>query len=244
MEERAYESDKKAAFTLLELLVVMAVMAILAGLLLPTLARTKARAQSVQCLNNLRQVSLSFRLWADDHGGNYPTHVMGCDGGPVMIVTNSTISSAPTKNQPVMYRVFQALSNELATPKVLCCPSEKLHGASKNWAEPHAGDFCMKSVSYLLGVDTVEAAPKMLLSGDGLLSPEDDEYVYYYATLIPQYLEVWDHVYWNRKYGHKGFGNVTLGDGSAHRLSTPRLKEFLSHTGDPRNMLVLPWPVP
>lgn len=69
---RTPRADAQRAFTLVELLVVIAVIAILAVTLLPVLAGSGLDAQRISCMNNLRQLGLAFRLYANSHAGHYP----------------------------------------------------------------------------------------------------------------------------------------------------------------------------
>jgi prepilin-type N-terminal cleavage/methylation domain-containing protein len=61
------------AFTLVELLVTVAVIAVLAGLLLPALTSAHERARRVHCVSNLRQIHLAITMYADEHQDWLPT---------------------------------------------------------------------------------------------------------------------------------------------------------------------------
>jgi len=67
----------KKQFTLIELLVVIAIIAILAGMLLPALGKTKAVAVQIECVNNERQISQAFRMYAEDFNDYYPPYNLG-----------------------------------------------------------------------------------------------------------------------------------------------------------------------
>ena len=82
----APESRGVLGFTLIELLVVIAIIAILAGMLLPALAKAKAKAHGIMCMNNGKQMTLAWIQHADDENG---TLVGNLDGGGVQDLANS-----------------------------------------------------------------------------------------------------------------------------------------------------------
>ena len=68
LEEKRYHKG----FTLIELMVVIAIIAILAGLLLPALAKSKSKAIQINCLSNMKQMGVGLLLYSEDFNGQLP----------------------------------------------------------------------------------------------------------------------------------------------------------------------------
>jgi len=121
-------AHRRRAFTLLELLVVIAVIGILAGVLLPSLARAKGRAQRLDCLSRMKQWSVAFRTYADDHDGWIPRECYE-PLGEVTINNWSQVKGRPqadgtSDSQDVWYN---ALPPELGQPSTIAfaAPSDR-----------------------------------------------------------------------------------------------------------------------
>jgi len=145
------------AFTLIELLCVIAIIAILAALLLPALGQAKLKAQRIQCVNQLRQAGVAFTLFAHDHGDKFPMQVPASAGGSLEFAQPSDLTNGAFYSS---FRHFQAISNELVTPKVLVCPTDSREAAA------NFGVLQNENLSYFAGADATPSLPNSVLASD------------------------------------------------------------------------------
>jgi len=136
-----------SAFTLIELLVVIAMISVLAGLTMPALSAAKARAGSIRCLSNLRQLGLALRVYADDNEGRLPRFT--ADAPP-----------AGTTNT-VMWAVPRVLGLA-GSPDIFRCPQDrngrwKQQGSSYEWNHALDGRLLHRA-----GPDGAGPAPYLL----------------------------------------------------------------------------------
>jgi prepilin-type N-terminal cleavage/methylation domain-containing protein len=181
------QNNQKKAFTLIELLVVIAIIAILAAMLLPALAAAKRKAQKINCVNNLKQDGIAFRIWEGDNNDRYPMAISYSSGGASDFVNHGSsavgVLATPVATAYLPGLVFMVMSNELATPKILFCPSDSIHTAGAGYATnftfqdvlgeaaPAAGSLPKQStgeskLSYFIGGDATEADPQSIMMGD------------------------------------------------------------------------------
>lgn len=147
-----------AAFSLVELLVVIAIIAVLAALLLPALTNSKARAQRIECIADLKELGTAFQMFAHDHQGRFPMQTPVADGGTMEFVqAGESINGVFYFS----YRHFQPLASDLVMAKTLICPADLDRQPAMNF-----GMLQNSNLSYFVGVNADYNIPLSILAGD------------------------------------------------------------------------------
>jgi prepilin-type processing-associated H-X9-DG protein len=230
--QKTFSVGRNSALTLIEILVIVAVLIMLIALFIPRLKKAQLRADRIQCNNNLKQIGLAFRVWEGDNHDRYPMAVSETNGGTMECVVGLNA-----------FRHFQVMSNELSTPWVLTCPSDRdtNHLLATTFDTLEHSDrvrFLNNSnLSFFVGVEANETNPQMILSGDGnitnatpvrngLLSLTTNDPAGFTSEL------------------HNGVGNVTLADGSVQGVSMSGLRQAAANTSLATNLLQMPVTIP
>lgn len=212
-------NQRNLALTLIEVLVVVFVLLILVAILLPAPHNPKRMAQRINCVNNLKEIGLSYKLWEGDNNDKFPMAVSVTNGGAMELVAAGNVTTC-----------FQVMSNELSTPKILLCPEDAPHTFATNFDT----GFTSRNISYFVGAEANETNAQMFLSGDdnfeigsvpvksGLLEFHTNAPIAWSATR------------------HKLAGNIGLTDGSVMQLSQTGLKTAIVQTGTATNRLAIP----
>jgi competence protein ComGC len=210
--------QRQTGFTLIEALVLIAVVCILLALVPYASPRKSAQARRVACTSNLKQVGLGLRLFANDHGGKLPWLLSTNNGGSRELAMASAV-----------FAHFAAASNELVTPKILRCPADKERMSAESF--PRLSNH---NLSYFVSVDAelagTNTAPALMtgdrnISGGTSLSP--------WLQLVSTNSEMT----WTKDI-HQQAGNIGFNDGSVLRASASTLRRHVSTTNTPVHLAI------
>jgi prepilin-type N-terminal cleavage/methylation domain-containing protein len=214
---------RTSAFTLIELLLVLAVVSILVAVFLFGGMGGKRRSSRISCGSNLRQMGLAFRMWANDMGDRFPMQVTAIEGGTM----EPALQGLPVAT-------FASISNELNHPKPLVCPADKERNYATNFEQLTA-----KNLSYFLGLDASETNPASILAGDRNLRVNGRSRTGFIQINDPTTV-TWGPKMHKQPGIQQHYGNIGLGDGSAHEVTDPLLQKQLIATGVATNRFAVP----
>ena len=221
------------AFSMSELLLILAVIAVIAGLVLAGLDKARDRARRISCISNHKQVAMSFRLFANDQDGAYPFQFLSRP-------TNSLMFGSPfrTRDTLELWKLIQVAGDALGSPYILVCPSDALRSRALNFnTNGLPGGFALpihrlNALSYFLSIDAYEGSPQVILMGDRYLTTdpetswERNTRFLFGQQDFSQGAGLEQKVRWISTF-HQGSGNAAFMDGSAQHLTTAKLREAI-----------------
>ncbi len=209
----------RQGFSLIEAIIISFILAVLIALWLPRVKRPRRPSPTFQCVTNLKQVGLAFRLWALDNGDKYPMEVSVTNGGTMELLGGALV--APH---------FRVMSNELSTPKLLFCPMD----LRRTRATSFETNFADANLSYFIGPDATETNTTTFLSGDDNLSSRSLPLKRGLVALGTNSPIAWT------SQRHSNQGNILLADGSVQTFNSVRLRAAFVATGVATNRLLMP----
>jgi prepilin-type N-terminal cleavage/methylation domain-containing protein/prepilin-type processing-associated H-X9-DG protein len=201
-----FSNQRNQAMTLVEVLVVIAMLAILAAMLLPANTGGPRKARRINCVNNLKQISIAYYVWASDNNGKFPMEVSMTNGGTMELVANG-------KNA---WLNFLVMSNELNTPRILYCTADADHA----YAAKFSSDL-QSSVSYFVGLNAATNYPHSFLSGDDNFEINGVPVKSGLLQLSTNHATAWTAA------RHMFTGNIGFADGSVQQLGNSGFTNLL-----------------
>jgi prepilin-type N-terminal cleavage/methylation domain-containing protein/prepilin-type processing-associated H-X9-DG protein len=206
---------KRSAFTLIEILVVIAIIALLAAIIFPTFTRTRENARGISCASNLKQIGLALMQYTEDYEGFHP--VAGAD------VPWDTID--PTTQN---YSWMQQVQAYVKDRQVFHCPSD---------GDSEYSYFLGSRAAYIVAgqfaaTDTrrIEYPTAFVVSGDtfsrnGSFAVTDADKDDYSQNCVGGEANGTPSIEWQR---HNGGQNILFADGHAKRFTrySPELMTF------------------
>lgn len=211
---------KRTAFTIVELLIVIAGFVLIAAMLLPALAAAKKKYARIGCINNLKQDALAFKMWANDEYGNYPMQVSVTNGGAMELAEKG-----------IAFPIFQVMSNELNAPIILICSEDRKHDRADNFF-----NFGNSNISYFVNLDAKDNSQNSVLIGDDNFAVNDKAVSSGILNLTSTTAIEWTT---ERRGRFHGWGNVAFTDGSAEEMNNNDLHKFVE-TNVTLSRLVIP----